>query len=424
MEPERPIEKLLRAAAEERRKTTGPSLEMHPATRRLLQSEIARRWSAESERPVNPEGARMRFFRGPFQRRFVGAALALLVVLAALWIPGWHESSNKREMKMAKDLSQAAGPRQFEPPPVAQPPALSGASLSSAASTGSAGVLAGQFPPARESIPSDALAIKPSVPLGSQYRTEDTTGRASNFATPGAIPAQPDAALPSQQNNVQSPMAGSSVVALSKAKVESRGAEGRSTGAESKSVEQNFVRLDSLAKTLSDRKIVLSARNVLTSFSFQQSGHLCRIVDGDGSVYTGTVELAQNAAVASPATTSSPPALRVPRSFAAPTPAAAETGAVATAGQSEPVGPVYSFKVSGTNRSLNQLVVFSGVMRADRSESAAYYMFNDLGNNFDSARVRSRSASQSPQPPPKPRIIGKALVGSGTEVEINAQHQQ
>src|SRR5436309_7045550 len=42
MEPERPIEKLLRTWAKKRRQDAEPPLELHPATRRLLQGEVAR----------------------------------------------------------------------------------------------------------------------------------------------------------------------------------------------------------------------------------------------------------------------------------------------------------------------------------------------------------------------------------------------
>ena len=44
MEPERPIEKLLRACARKRRDEAGPPFELHPATRRWLQGEVARRF--------------------------------------------------------------------------------------------------------------------------------------------------------------------------------------------------------------------------------------------------------------------------------------------------------------------------------------------------------------------------------------------
>ena len=43
METERKIEKLLRAYAKKRRADAGDPLKLHPATRRLLQGEVARR---------------------------------------------------------------------------------------------------------------------------------------------------------------------------------------------------------------------------------------------------------------------------------------------------------------------------------------------------------------------------------------------
>ena len=44
-EPERPIEKLLRAAAKKRRDEAGAPFELHPANRRLLQGEVARKFA-------------------------------------------------------------------------------------------------------------------------------------------------------------------------------------------------------------------------------------------------------------------------------------------------------------------------------------------------------------------------------------------
>ena len=44
MEPERPIEKRLREFATKRRDDAGAPLELHPATRRMLQGEVARQF--------------------------------------------------------------------------------------------------------------------------------------------------------------------------------------------------------------------------------------------------------------------------------------------------------------------------------------------------------------------------------------------
>src|SRR5437762_14078651 len=49
MEPERPLEELMRGFAQERRDQAGAPWEMPPATRRLLQSEVARRTAKDEE---------------------------------------------------------------------------------------------------------------------------------------------------------------------------------------------------------------------------------------------------------------------------------------------------------------------------------------------------------------------------------------
>ena len=49
-EPERPIEKLLRAAAKKRRDEAGAPFELHPADRRLLQGEVARKFAKPQRR--------------------------------------------------------------------------------------------------------------------------------------------------------------------------------------------------------------------------------------------------------------------------------------------------------------------------------------------------------------------------------------
>src|SRR5262250_532014 len=83
MEPERPIEKLLRDYAKKRRDEAGDSLEMHPATRRMLQGEVTRelargqKRSASARRSTQPWAV------------FAGALgiLVLLGVAVALLLP-------------------------------------------------------------------------------------------------------------------------------------------------------------------------------------------------------------------------------------------------------------------------------------------------------------------------------------------------
>jgi hypothetical protein len=87
---------------------------------------------------------------------------------------------------------------------------------------------------------------------------------------------------------------------------------------------------------------------VLASFDLQQSGQEVRIVDKDGSLYTGQVQ---------------PSAVMAYSDLAAESRATTEQLAIApqnqpSADKNVPAG--FSFRVSGTNRSLNQLVIITG----------------------------------------------------------------
>src|SRR5258708_3436843 len=79
-EPERDIEKLLRTYANKRRNEMGAPLELHPANRRLLQSEAAKRFRSGS--PFAPSFfQRLRHL--PWPR--IAWAVALVAVLAVAW---------------------------------------------------------------------------------------------------------------------------------------------------------------------------------------------------------------------------------------------------------------------------------------------------------------------------------------------------
>ena len=83
MEPERKIEKLLRAYAKKRRADAGDPLTLHPATRRLLQGEVARR----KPKPEDEEASvtLWELFR---QRWALLAGFAVICIFgAALFLP-------------------------------------------------------------------------------------------------------------------------------------------------------------------------------------------------------------------------------------------------------------------------------------------------------------------------------------------------
>ena len=121
-EPERPIEKLLRAAAKKRRDEAGAPLELHPATRRLLQGEVARTFAKPGRGPRSFSEA-----LGQLWPRFAwGVAIFAVLVVAGyalLPVPG----KGKSEALLARNepMSRAVPAKQaLPPPPTAPAPAL------------------------------------------------------------------------------------------------------------------------------------------------------------------------------------------------------------------------------------------------------------------------------------------------------------
>jgi hypothetical protein len=101
MEPERPIEKLLRDYAKTRREQAGTPPALHPATRRMLQGEVTRQYAGRNQRaePVRS---------GAFWARF-GWAMALVLGLATA---GWLMLPRQKD----ESFQMAAATRPSERP--------------------------------------------------------------------------------------------------------------------------------------------------------------------------------------------------------------------------------------------------------------------------------------------------------------------
>ncbi len=109
MEPERKIEKLLRAYAKKRRAQAGDPLTLHPATRRLLQGEVARR----KPKPGDDEEASVTLWELFRQRWALFAGFAVIVFFgAALFLPTLSASKKKAQsvnaMNNLKEIGVAA----------------------------------------------------------------------------------------------------------------------------------------------------------------------------------------------------------------------------------------------------------------------------------------------------------------------------
>ena len=160
----------------------------------------------------------------------------------------------------------------------------------------------------------------------------------------------------------------------------------------------------------------MPARPVLASFRVEQAGPALRIVDGDGSVYSGYVQIATAARRQRLAKTESSAATRAPQTIGA----VLEERPAASLDSDQPAQPSYFFRVAGTNRSLNKKVVFTGNLTATTN----LVLFQTTTNYLKLGGGIGGYQNSAPQPGLLPllqsRISGKVVVGNGKAVEINA----
>jgi hypothetical protein len=94
METERKIEKLLRAYAKKRRADAGDPLKLHPATRRLLQGEVARR----NPKPDDEGESSVTLWQLFQQRWAVLVGFAVIIFFgAALFLPSLSSAKKRAQ---------------------------------------------------------------------------------------------------------------------------------------------------------------------------------------------------------------------------------------------------------------------------------------------------------------------------------------
>jgi len=151
---------------------------------------------------------------------------------------------------------------------------------------------------------------------------------------------------------------------------------------------------------------------VLVNFRVEQAGRDLRVVDGDGSVYTGVVDeentfykqqmSRQNLNLSN--TYQQQFRFQTPKLITAPATAKA-------AGEN-----YYFYRVEGTNRTLNQNVVFTWNFIDTNALASGNLNFNTAGQKLDA----TKQLAQFPELLQKSLINGRAQFGPGREVEVNA----
>jgi hypothetical protein len=150
---------------------------------------------------------------------------------------------------------------------------------------------------------------------------------------------------------------------------------------------------------------------VLVNFKVEQAGQFLRVIDGDGSVYRGYVDEANT--LYKQVIAQKEQAVAQQNQLKVQSPRDASANNLSRQQATE----LYLYRVEGTNRSLNQNVVFSwNFMPTNEAIAAAQMNYKDNLLKVDATQL----PSQLPEVLQNSFINGRAQLGEGREFEINA----
>lgn len=430
----RPIESELQAWAQARRDAAGGPFELHPVSRRLLQDEVARLYPPGEEIPAPP----IAWWRLLGPRLAFASALAALAVVAVLqWTPG-PESSGSFDLAKTQTPSLAENEAVSAPPPEPEP----------APSTRTA-------PAASAPVPAViAKAAEPEPPTGSTLAD-----------VPAAVPAdEPDNLPPAVVRRRAQPLETSIARDSSEREPERvalapvrspRPASTADRGESASMLQQRYGLAASQPAAATGERFVATAATpsppepaiertqdaqfsntqrftqvmryrpnfnspprppILESFVIEQTGEQLRVVDADGSVYEGRLEL---------------PADIEPGGVQAQATAGAAAQQMPTAeAQFRGAGLASNqtalfenrFRVVGRNLTANVPVIFEGTLSGDPGQLAQTV----FANQAPTAAVANQQQQlllnnfQNQLQLPNARIRGQATFGNNSRLQIEA----
>ncbi|MBU6399890.1 MAG: hypothetical protein KGS61_06195 [Verrucomicrobia bacterium] len=341
-QPKPTADELLRSYAAKRRVQAGAPLELHPATRKLLQDEAARVFA----RPATEPRPTTRPLAGWWLRlAWGGAALAAVAGLLVI------VSSSGRRAAQPLQVAQKAQSKTLDRPKrsralaedqqerLARKPVAVLSDRASQESTDTAD--------SRDAI--DRLAARGPAP------TVGGGGGVEAAKQPG-----PYQAVEARQALVATAAPTPALVAnQSEAGVAGNQAAFVAGNALTGTPPRRFVQIDSRARYRRNFNSP-ALPTVLTSFEVERGQDQIRIIDADGSIYEGRISNSQAGENVNR------PAVKVPAQLGTELRKAAVLSAVQTSStnpqaSATPIGiENYSFRAVGTNRSSRQTVVFSG----------------------------------------------------------------
>lgn len=428
MDSERQIEKLLRDCAKRRRDAAGAPLELHPATRRLLHSEVARR-------APKPRASFWRELLSGLKPRVAIAACLVAAVLAATWLllppaqPDLH-LAHVDQLEIRPTSEMAA-------PSVTAPPVLDELKKSKArdlmdtpAEVATAGTAAetlatrrtgGMETPASKPVDTAETLNGRSAIASFGLEARERIAESPTAAAPGSVNLGAFS-TPAQAPSTASPEFDVQWKGEAAALADRMPATPAAAAREPQDVPSQFARsaparpapsarqtFKGVPPTVAYRRAEsVSPSLVLTSFDVEQQGRELRVIDQDGSVYLGYLQIEEIAGqpIADDKQTAA-------RKLGMPEDSQRSR---AIADSSSVSVKNVSFRVSGTNLSLNQNVVFVGDLLAE-SPSAGGGATNTVRDAVGGFLV---APSQPADLLRNSRISGRATINEREEIEINA----
>jgi hypothetical protein len=434
MNDERFIEKLLRRYATKRQADAGGPLEMHPATRRLLQAEVARRFAKPApQQPGRVVPVWQRFWRS-WGRPLAWATPVLVAAGVVIW--ALQQNAHKTEsVSEAKSPAPAAIPEGNVPSaatadrllrataPKSAPTAVARSSSPDALSpveTRATPPAATAAPAVEESFkalesaaavarPSEERRVEPAAPPPAEFaahREFPTSLKIEpNFGLAETAKSQAEEQLVTFSRAV--PPVATNVV--SQAFVNAAPVLAAKAGA------------PAAARASVEPASAEAAAQVLSRFQIVQADNQLRIVDADGSVYLA--ELVEQPAATSrevsgePAADKSPANRAVGRETPRERPSGRASSPAAAASPDSALGAqnvAQTLRAVGTNLTLNQPVEF-------------VWSFAPLTNGMLAQGGRLRSGAPGPglqqvrlPVPPSVGVWGRARIGNTQVLEVRA----
>jgi hypothetical protein len=416
MEPERKIEKLLRAYARKRRAAAGDPLKLHPAMRQQLQDEVSR----HAMKPEETEEVSLTlwqlfrqqwaFLLGFALMAFLGGMLLLPAVSGAK-----HKAQSISTMNNLKQIGLAA---------------QMAAENNNGRLPGSLDELSNAL--GTKSVLTDSVSGKPFVYIAAgkdlktlsgnavlAYSPSDKNGRAVLFAdgrvelvANGSFTAltnqeSPEVAL--TENVSREELAETAVNAPTVASAPSPGS----------TLSQSFTRTAGASESQNQYKNVSASAQtvpVLQSFQVLQNGDAVSVVDGDGSVYQGSVQVAATAERKEPVTMAPPSETTVQLE--------GQITTVQSVATKQMAAQYYLFRVMGMNQTLKQNVVFTGSMEpipgATTNTQSTLGGVSGGGASWVVQNKLQATTNQQQWQLSNSRIVGTAVIDRTNQIEINA----